>query len=147
VPKFTIDSETTRQYNRFRAAGTELILRLLPPAAGDNSDAITHFQVSVNDLFDYALRDVNESDMVGSTIRNEVNLQDKAIGVSFRRRDQLSSEVIWSVLSKVAHLNARFNALDRLIVVIQCQDACRIREKTGIQIEGQTSICNGARET
>jgi len=147
VPKFTIDSETTRQYNRFRAAGTELILRLLPPAAGDNSDVITHFQASVNDLFDYALRDVIDSDMVGSTIRNEVNLQDKAIGVSFRRRDQLSSEVIWSVLSKVAHLNARFNVLDRLIVVIQCQDACRIRGKTGIQIEEQTSICNGARET
>ena len=94
VPKFTIDSETTRQYNRFRAAGTELIVRLLPPAAGDSSDAITHFQASVNDLFDYALRDVNDSDMVGITIRKEVNLQDKAMGISFRRRDQLSDEVI-----------------------------------------------------
>jgi len=147
VPRFTIDSETTRQYSRFRAAGTELIVRLLPPAAGDSSDAITHFQASVNDLFDYALSDVNDSDMVGITIRNEVNLQDKAIGYSFRRREQLSAEVIWSVFSKVAKSNARFNALDRLIVVIECQDACRIREKTGTQIKGQTTICNGARET
>ena len=73
----------------------------------------------MNDLFDYALRDVNDSDMVGIAIRNEVNLQDKAIGISFRRRDQLSDEVIWSVFSKVAESNARFNALDRLIVVIQ----------------------------
>ena len=72
----------------------------------------------MNDLFDYALRDVHDSDMVGITIRNEVNLQDKAIGISFRRRDQLSAEVISSVFSKVAQSNARFNALDRLIVVI-----------------------------
>ena len=89
VPRFTIDSETNRQYNRFRAVGKELIVRLLPPAAGDSSDAITHFEASVNDLFDYALRDVHDSDMVGITIRNEVKLQDKPISISFRRRDQL----------------------------------------------------------
>ena len=117
VPRFTIDSETTRQYNRFRAAGTELIVRLLPPAAGDSLDAITHFQASVNDLFEYALRDVHDSDMVVITIRNEVNLQDKAIVISLRRRDQLSAEVIGSVFSKVAQSNALFNALDRLIVI------------------------------
>jgi len=50
VPRFTIDSETNRQYSRFNAVGTELIVRLLPPALGDDSDAITHFQASVNDL-------------------------------------------------------------------------------------------------
>ena len=44
-------------------------------------------------------------------------MQDKAIGISFRRRDQLSAEVIWSVFYKVAQSNARFNALDRLIVI------------------------------
>ena len=93
-------------------------MRLLPPAAGDSSDAITHFQASVNDLFDYALRGVNDSDMFGITFRNEVNFQDKPIGISFRRRDQLSNEVIWSVFSKVAQSNALYNALDRLIVVI-----------------------------
>ena len=48
---------------------------------------------------------------------NEVNLLDKAIGISFRRKDQLSEEVIWSVFSKVAQSNARYNAMDRLIVV------------------------------
>ena len=94
-------------------------VRLLPPAIGDNQDAITHFQTSVNDLFDYALRNVDDSDMVGVTIHNEVNLLDKAIGISFRRKDQLSEEVIWSVFSKVAQSNARYNAMDRLIVVVQ----------------------------
>jgi hypothetical protein len=118
VPRFTIDSETNRQYRSFNARGTELTVRLLPPAVGDNSDAITHFQASVNDLFDYALRNSEDSDMVGITIHNEVNLLDKAIGFSFRRKDQLTDEVIWSVFSKVAQSNARYNALDRMIVVI-----------------------------
>jgi hypothetical protein len=94
VPRFTIDSETNRQYSRINAVGTELTVRLLPPAVGDDSDAITPFQASVNDLFDYVLRSVNASDMVGLTIHNEVNMLDKAIGISFRRNDQLSEEVI-----------------------------------------------------
>ena len=73
VPRFTIDSETDRQYSRFNARGTELTVRLLPPAVWDNQDAITHFQDSMNDLFDYALRNVDSSDMVGVPIHKEVN--------------------------------------------------------------------------
>jgi len=119
VPRFTIDSETDRQHSRFNARGTELTVRLLTPAVGDNQETITHFQASVNDLFDYALRNVDDSDMVGVTIHNEVKLLDKAIVISFRRKDQLSEEVIWSVFSKVAQSNARYNAMDRLIVVVQ----------------------------
>jgi hypothetical protein len=45
-------------------------------------------------------------------------MQDKAIGISFRRRDQLSEDVIWSVFEKVAQSNARFNALDSLNVEV-----------------------------
>jgi len=119
VPRFTIDSERDRQYSRFNARGTEVTVRLLPPAVGDNQDGITHFQTSVNDLFYYALKNVDDSDMVGVTIHNEVNLLDKAIGISFRWKDQLTEEVIWSVFSKVAQSNARYNAMDRLIVVVQ----------------------------
>ena len=59
-----------------------------------------------------------DSNMVGLTIRNEVNMQDKAIGISFRRKDQLSEEVIWSVFDKVGQSNARFNALDKLTVIV-----------------------------
>ena len=50
--------------------------------------------------------------------KKEINLLDKPIGISFRRKDQLWAEVIWSVFSKVAHSNARFNAMDKLILVI-----------------------------
>ena len=69
VPRFTIDSERDRQYSRFNARGTEVTVRLLPPAVGDNQDGITHFQTSVNDLFYYALKNVDDSDMVGVTIQ------------------------------------------------------------------------------
>jgi len=34
-------------------------------------------------------------------------------------KDRLSEEVIWSVFSKVAQSNARYNAMDTLIVVVQ----------------------------
>ena len=44
LPTFTIDSETTRQYRRFNAVGTELTVRMLPPTLGDDSDAVTFFK-------------------------------------------------------------------------------------------------------
>jgi hypothetical protein len=81
-PNFTIDDELNRQYRRFNTDGTQLIVRLLPHS--DATDHVTHFLASVNDLFAYALRDCYDSDMVGITIRNEVNGQDKPVGFSFR---------------------------------------------------------------
>ena len=65
VPRFTIDSETNRQYSCFYSRGTEITVGLLPPAVEDNPDAITHFQDSVNDLFEYDLRNSEDSHMVG----------------------------------------------------------------------------------
>ena len=56
--------------------------------------------------------------MVGITIRNEVNQCDKQIGFSFRRKDQISSDVIFNVFDKLSHLNSRFNASDTLTVVV-----------------------------
>ena len=56
--------------------------------------------------------------MVGLTIRNEDNVQDKPIGFSFRRKDQISEELVWSVFEKVVQSKAIFNALDSLIVPV-----------------------------
>ena len=82
--RFTVDGEINSQYRRFNAAGTLLPVRLLPPPPDFNP--ITHFLDSMSDLFEYALRNCNESDVVGVTISNEVNVQDKPIGISFRRK-------------------------------------------------------------
>jgi hypothetical protein len=89
-----------------------------PQEEEEHVKPIDHFLASVNDLFEYALRDVSDNDMVGITIQNEVNQNDKVIGFSFRRKDQLSEDVIWSVFEKVSQSNSRFNALDRLIVTV-----------------------------
>jgi len=94
--RFQVDGEITRLYSRFNATATQLSVRLLPPPLHD-SDPITHFLDDMSEMFEYALRDCSESDMVGVTISNEVNEQDKPIGFSFRRKDQLSEELIWSV--------------------------------------------------
>jgi len=55
--------------------------------------------------------------MVGITIRNEVEVKDRAIGISFRRKDQITGDVIWSVF-EVAQSNARFNVLDILVMTV-----------------------------
>jgi len=66
--RFEIDDTIWSQYRRYNAVGTQLTARLLPPA--DNSDAGGHFLASVNELFEYALQDVSDSDVVGITIQN-----------------------------------------------------------------------------
>ena len=65
-------------------------------------------------MFDHLLEN---GDMLGITIHNEVNQTDKPIGFSFRRKDQILSDVIWSVFDKVSQSNSRFNASDTLTVV------------------------------
>jgi hypothetical protein len=56
--------------------------------------------------------------MEGIAIRNEVKQCDKPIGISFRRRDQISGKVIWSVFENVWQSNSRFNALDALTIEV-----------------------------
>jgi len=116
--RFTIEEEQTRQYRRFNAQGTQLTVRLLPPPEGEDPNPMSHFLDSVTELFEHALRDLEDSDMVGITISNEVEVKDRAIGISFRRKDQITGDVIWSVFEKVAQSNARFNALDKLVVTV-----------------------------
>jgi len=56
--------------------------------------------------------------MVGITIQNQVNQNDKPIGISFRRKDQLSADMICSLFEKVSQSNSRFNALDTLVETV-----------------------------
>ena len=113
---FEIVRETRWQYRRFNATGTQLTVRLQPPTAPD-TNPIEHFIASVNDLFEHDLQDVRDGDMVAVAIHDESNQNDKPIGISFRRRDQISVDAIWSVF-EITQSNARFNALDTLTVVL-----------------------------
>ncbi len=114
--RIEIVREVRRQYRRFNTTGTQLTVRLNPSTAPD-ANPVDHFVASVKDLFEQALQDVGDGDMVGIAIHNESNQNDKAIGISFRRRDQLSVDAIRSVF-EVTQSNARFNALDTLTVVV-----------------------------
>jgi len=118
LQRFTIEEEQTRQYRRFNAQGTQLTVRLLRLPEEQDPSPMSHFLDSVTELFEHALRDLEDSDMVGITISNEVEMKDRAIGISFRRKDQITRDVIWSVFEKVAQSNARFNALDKLVVTV-----------------------------
>ena len=96
--------------------GTQLTVLLNPPTDPE-TNPMDHFLTSVNDLFEHALQDVRDADMVGIAIHNEVNQSDRPTGINFRRRDQLSADVIWSVFES-SQSNSRFNALDTLTVVV-----------------------------
>jgi len=101
--------------------GTQLVVRLLTPS--NARDPVSRFLPCVNDLFRDALQNLSDSDMVGITIQNRVNQNDKPIVISFRRKVQLAGEVIWSLVEKVSQSNARFNALDKLImayILLRC---------------------------
>ena len=95
--KYKIIDEITKQYRRFNTVETQLTARLLPPLEEVESDPISYFIDSVTNLCEHAFRNCDDSDMVGISIRNEVHMRDKAIRISFRRKDQLSTDVILNV--------------------------------------------------
>jgi hypothetical protein len=98
--------------------GTELTVQPLPPPDSEGIDPMSHFIDTINEILEYALHDREDSDMVGLTINNDHNVGDRAVGISFSRKDQLSAEAIWAVFEKVIQSNARFNVLDRLTIQI-----------------------------
>jgi len=94
--RFEIEDTITRKYSRFGATGRQLVVRLLPPS--DNSNPVSHFVASLNDLLRHALQNLNESDMVGIKKQNRENQNDRPIEISFRRKDQLAADVILSLV-------------------------------------------------
>jgi len=101
----------------FNAKGTQLKV-LLPPPSDDDVDPVSHLLAIVNDLFEHALQNVSFRDTVGIRIQNQVNQNEKPIGIGFRRKDQLSVDVIRSVFDKVSHTNSRFDALDTFVITL-----------------------------
>jgi hypothetical protein len=116
--KFEILKDVRRESRCFITVGTQLTVRPNPPSEPDTTP-VDHFLASVNDLIEHAaLQDVGDADMVGIAIHNEINQHGRPIGISFRRRDQLSGDVFWRVFEKVVQSNARLNTLDTLTVLV-----------------------------
>jgi hypothetical protein len=140
---FTLLDEVTRYYRRFNAEGKELTLRMTAPSLASKmaQDPARNFANSVDKLFEYLLRDLELSDMVGIFIYNADNQQDKPIGLSFKRKGQISRDVPWSVFEKVTKSNARYQVLGTHFSHIFCKDACGFWE--GSNVEGKTHVRAG----
>jgi hypothetical protein len=85
---FTVQNEITRHYRLFNAEGRELTVRLnaLPPVSAAARDPARRFTKSVDELFEYSLRDFEPGDMVGISIHNADNQQDYWWDKKFFRR-------------------------------------------------------------
>ena len=103
--RFEILRKVRRQCRRFNTTGTQLTVPLNLPSSPD-ANPVDHFLASVNDLFEHPLQDAGDRDMVRIAIHNESNQNDKPIGISFRHRDNLSIDAIWTVFEKVTQSNA-----------------------------------------
>jgi len=109
-------SEVRKDCRRFSAVGRQITVRLIPPSE-INTTLVNHFLASVNEQFEHVSQNVSDSNMVRIVIY-ESNHSDRPIGLSFRRKYQLSGDVILSAFEKVAHSHSRFNALYTLVVVV-----------------------------
>ena len=114
--RFEVMDPNMREYRRYNVVGRQLTVCLIP--SSDTTNPVAYFLASVKDFIEHALRDIYDSDMVGITIRNNVNQNDKTIGISFRWKDQLCADVVWSVFKKASQSNSRFNALDTLVLTV-----------------------------
>ena len=111
---FEILDETSKSYPKFNATGRSLLIKFNPPR--EEQDPTTYLKECITGLTNYLVDEVPNRDMVGLTIRNTENVEDKVVGISLRRRDQLKPDVVWQVLGKVIQSNARFGLTDRLEV-------------------------------
>ena len=71
-------------------------------------ESARHLANSVDELFEYSLHDVDPCDMVGIPIRNEDNQQETPIGIFFRRMDQNSRDVHWTIFDKMTQSNESY---------------------------------------
>jgi len=80
---------------------------------GEEQEPTAYLKECITALTNYPVDEMADRDLVGPRIRNTENVQDKLVGISFRRRVQLKPDLIWAVLSKVIQSNARFGLTDR----------------------------------
>jgi len=106
--------ESFKSFPKFNTTGRSLLIKF--NSLGEEQDSTTYLKECITALTDYLVDKVSDRDLVGLRIRNTENVQDKVVGISLRRRDQLKADVVWSVLGKVIHRKARFALTDRLEV-------------------------------
>jgi len=111
---FMVLDKTCKPFSKFDATGRSLLIKFKSP--GEEQKATVYLKECITAETNYLVDKVSSRDLVGLRIRNTKNVQDKVVGISLRRCDQLKPDVVWSVLGKVIHSNSRFALTDRLEV-------------------------------
>jgi len=106
--------ETSKSFPKFNATWRSLLIKFNSP--GEEQEPTAYLKECITAITDYLVDEVPDRDLVGLRIRNTENLQDKVVGISLRRRDQLKPDVVWAVLGTVIQSNDRFGLSDRLEV-------------------------------
>jgi hypothetical protein len=88
---FLILDETSKSFPKFNTTGRSLLIKFRSP--GEVQEP--YLKECITTLTNYVVNEVNNRDLVGMSIRNTENVQDKVVGVSFRRRDQLKPDLVW----------------------------------------------------
>jgi hypothetical protein len=111
---FKILDETSKSFPKFKATGRSMIIKFNNP--DEEQEPVEYLKECITALTDYLVGEVPGRDLVGLRIRNTENVEDKVVGISIRRRDQLKPDVVWEVLGKVIQSNARFGLTNRIEV-------------------------------
>jgi DNA-binding transcriptional regulator YdaS (Cro superfamily) len=96
---FSILDETSKSFPKFNATGCSILINF--NSTGEGDELTKYLKECITVLTDYIVDQMPDRDLVGLRIRNTKNVQDKVVGISLRRRDQLKPDVVWSVLRKV----------------------------------------------
>jgi hypothetical protein len=111
---FIILGETSKSFPKFNATGLSMLIKFRAP--GEEQEPLSYLKERITALSNYLVVKVPDSDLVGISIRNSENLQDKLVGISLHRPDQFKPDIVWDVLGMVIQGNARFALCDRLEV-------------------------------
>ena len=82
---FLILDETSNTFPKFNTTGRSLIIKFKLP--GEEQEPTVYLKECITALTNYIVDEVPDRDLVGLRIRNTENIQDKVVGISFRRRD------------------------------------------------------------
>ena len=103
-----------RSFSKFNATGRSLLIKYNSP--GEEQEPTVYLKECITALTNYLVDKVPGRDLVSLRIHNTENVQDKVVGISFRRRAQFKPDMVWSVLRKIIQDNSRFALTDRLKV-------------------------------
>ncbi|XP_046397765.1 uncharacterized protein LOC124164478 [Ischnura elegans] len=155
--KFLLIDEAERFYKRFNTVGMAIRIKLrkCPP----NVSPLNWIEGTLTEILEHIKsKNVKECDHLGMTISTDIS-PEKSIGISFRRADQLSPDVVFDTFAKFAQSNDEYLLSDQLIVtahhiimpvgrgkrftypnILSFEDFCRTK-KSIILISNDDSLC------